>query len=64
MTGVPPLDRLVIALVDVETLGALSAVVKGATVARLAAAVVPTGHVETGGRLMAPVQVTRALVKV
>lgn len=60
----PPLDRLVVALVDIETLRALSAVVKSASIARLAATVVPTGHVETGRRLVTSMKIARTLVQI
>lgn len=62
VTRVQPLNCLVGALVDVETLRALSAVVQGAPVTGLAPAIVPAGHVEARGRLMTAVQLTRALV--
>jgi len=61
---VPPLDRQIIALVDVDALGTLSAVVQGAPVAGFATAVIPAGHVKARGRLVTPVQVARALVQV
>lgn len=46
MAGVPPLDAVVVAFVDVHALRVLHAVVEGAPVAGLAAAVVPARHVE------------------
>jgi len=61
---VPPLDRQIIALVDVDALGALSAIVQGASVAGFATAVIPAGHVEARGRLVTSVQVARALVQI
>lgn len=64
VTGVPPLERQVVALVDVDALRALSAVMQGAPVAGLAPAVVPAGHVETRRRLVTPVQIAGALVQV
>lgn len=64
VTCVPPLYRQIVALVDVEALRALGAVVQGAPVAGFATAVVPTGHVEARGRPMTPVQIAGALVQV
>lgn len=64
VTRVPPLDRLIVALVDVEALGALSAIVEGASISGLTATVVPTGHVETGRRLVASMKITSAFVQV
>jgi len=61
---VPPLDRQIIALVDVDALGALSAVVQGASVAGFATAIIPAGHIKARGRLVTPMQVARALVQV
>lgn len=55
MTCMPPLYRQIVALVDVEALRALGAVVQGASVAGLTTTVVPAGHVEARGRLMTPV---------
>lgn len=64
VTRVPSLDRLIIALVDVETLRTLSAIVKSASVPGFAAAIVPTGHVEAGGGLVASVKIARTFVQV
>lgn len=64
MTGVPPFDRLIVALVDIDTLRTLSTIVEGASVTWLATTVVPTGHIETSRRLMASMQITRTLVKI
>jgi len=49
MTRVTSLDRQIVALVNVDTLRALGAVVQDAPVARLAPAVIPAGHIETRG---------------
>lgn len=64
VTCMPPLYRQIVALVDVEALRALGAVVQGAPVAGLTTAVVPAGHVEARGRLMTSVQIAGALVQV
>lgn len=58
------LERLIVALVDVEALRALGAVVQGAPVTGLATAVVPAGHVEARGRLVTAVQIAGALVQI
>lgn len=47
MTGVPPLDRLVVAFVDIDTLRTLGTVVETDPVAWFATTVVPTGHIDT-----------------
>ena len=64
VTRVPPLDRLIIALVNVETLRTLSAIVKSASVPGFAATIVPTGHIEAGGGLVASVKIARTFVQV
>lgn len=52
MTRVPPFDRQIVALVYVDAVRALGAVMQGVPVTRLASAVVPAGHIETRGRMM------------
>lgn len=64
VTRVPPLDRLIVAFVDVETLRALSAIVKSASIAGFTTTIVPARHVEAGRRLVASVKIARAFVQV
>lgn len=64
VTGVPPLDCLIVAFVNVDALSALNSIVKSAAVPRLAPAIIPTRHVEARGRLVTSVKITCALVEV
>jgi len=52
---VNPFCRQIVALVDIEALRALCALVQGAPVAGFATAVVPAGHVDARGRLVTSV---------
>lgn len=49
VTCMPPFCRQIVALVDIEALRALGAVMQGAPVAGFATAVVPAGHVKARG---------------
>lgn len=55
VTCVNPFCRQIVALVDIEALRALCALVQGAPVAGFATAVVPAGHVDARGRLVTSV---------
>jgi len=61
---VTSLDRQIVALVNVDALRALGAVMQDAPVARLAPAVIPAGHIETRGRLMTSMQITGTLIQI
>lgn len=57
MAGVSSLDSLIVALVYVEALRTLVALVQRAPVTGLAATVVPAWHVEARGRMMTTVKI-------
>lgn len=64
MTGVPPLDRLVVAFVDIDTLRTLGTIVETDPVAWFATTVVPTGHIDTRRCFVTIIHVARALVEI
>jgi len=64
MTRVTSLDRQIVALVNIDALRALGAVVQDAPVARLAPAIIPAGHIETRGRLMTSMQIAGTLIEI